>query len=169
MTKIKKNKHVNEKTGEELLTRSSLALSGSSCKVTAQLGLTLLLKIAVDSPVAVVFDCVWVVTRTVLKDWGTVSSSSTSIVQCLLKSLVTHPIFTYAISSTYSTEPRTRKSVTWQKPLWFSDFFLKLKQKDRHFQEQIEKEQKKDWNFAGNKGVIVIHNLHINNKRAKFI
>lgn len=48
-------------------------------------------------------------------------------------------------------------------------FFLKLKQKDRHFQEQIEKEQKKDWNFAGDKGVIVIHNLHINNKRAKFI
>lgn len=126
ITKIKKNKHVNEKTGEELLTRSSLALSGSSCKVTAQLGLTLLLKIAVDSPVAVVFDCVWVVTRTVLKDWGTVSSSSTSIVQCLLKSLVTHPIFTYAISSTYSTEPRTRKSVTWQKPLWFSDLFSQI-------------------------------------------
>lgn len=81
------------------LTRVSLTLGSSSCKITAPRSLTLLLEIAVNSITTVILHSVGVVTSPILKNWGAVSSSSTGIIQGFLKSLVTQPIFTHTIDS----------------------------------------------------------------------
>ena len=70
---------------------------GGAAEVAASLDLSLPLEIAVDGVVAVIFDGVGLKTSAIGEDWRTVSSSSTSIVYCLLKDLLAHPISTQAI------------------------------------------------------------------------
>lgn len=91
------------------LTRGSLRSRGSACEITAPLSLTLLLEIAVDSIIAVILYSVRTVTGTTLKDRRTVSSSSTSIIQCLLKDLITHPVLAYAVNSTCRRKLKIKK------------------------------------------------------------
>ena len=67
------------------LTWGSRGSHSSACKITAASSLAFLLEVAVDGIAAVIFDSVRVVTNTIFMDWGTVSSSSTGIVQCFLK------------------------------------------------------------------------------------
>lgn len=97
----KQKLQVDECPSPKVLTWGSLSDSGSAWEITAPLSLTLFLVIAIHSIVTVILYSVRVVTDTILNDRSTVSSSSTSIIQWLLKGLVTEPIFAYTICSTY--------------------------------------------------------------------
>lgn len=68
------------------VTGRGIGTSGSSaCKITASRSLALSLEIAVNGIVAVILHRVGVPTHTVLEDWSTVSSGSTSIVYSFLE------------------------------------------------------------------------------------
>jgi hypothetical protein len=87
-------------------TGGSLTSGGSAREITSPLTLILPLEIAVYSIVAVILYSVRLVAGTTLKDRATVSSSSTSIIQRLLKGLITQPIFAEAVSSTYGRKKK---------------------------------------------------------------
>lgn len=93
------------------LTRGSLANGGSASEITTPLSLVLPLVIAVYSIVAVILYSVGLVAGATLNDRGTVSSSSASIIQRLLKGLITQPIFAEAITSSYGRKKREQKKL----------------------------------------------------------
>lgn len=99
--------------GPKGLTRGSLTDSSSAWEITAPLSLTLFLVVAIHSIVTMILYSVRAVTGTILNDRSTVSSCSTSIIQWLLKGLVTEPIFAYTICSTYR---RKNENYLKQKP-----------------------------------------------------
>ena len=109
----KQKLQVDECPSPKVLTWGSLCDSGSAWEITAPLSLTLFLVIAIHSIVTMILYSVRAVTGTILNDRSTVSSSSTSIIQWLLKGLVTEPIFAYTICSTYR---RKNENYLKQKP-----------------------------------------------------
>lgn len=98
----------DEDEGWFLITRCGLTCGGSAWKITASLSLTFSLEIAVDSVVAVILHCVWVVASSILEDRCTVCSSSTSIIYTFLKGLITNTIFTHTVKSTYGRRERQK-------------------------------------------------------------
>lgn len=82
-----------------ILTRGILSDSGSVWEITAPSNLAFPLVIAIYCIIAVVFYRVWLITRSILKNWSTISSSTTSIINVTLKNRITQSIITYAISS----------------------------------------------------------------------
>ena len=109
----KQKLQVDECPSPKVPTWGSLCDSGSAWEITAPLSLTLFLVIAIHSIVTMVLYSVRAVTGTILNDRSTVSSCSTSIIQWLLKGLVTEPIFAYTICSTYR---RKNENYLKQKP-----------------------------------------------------
>lgn len=88
-------------------TRVCCGNGSSPCKVTCACCLSFPLEVAIGSIRTMPFHCIRQITDSILKNGSAISSSSTSIVQCLLKRWITHIRLTDTPSCTFQYPKRT--------------------------------------------------------------